>query len=270
MKHNFVKRTCLAACLLFLVWAVPCSAKMKFHKNPVIAHRGAWLHTGHPQNSLASFRAAATMGCHGSECDVWFTKEDSLVIFHDAKRNGKYIEESTFAELRQQPLANGERIPTMREYLAEAMKQKKTKLIIDVKTLVVNKPRTTELFHAVHRLVCEMGAEPWVEYLGGYLPAILEMQKETKLHIAYLGLWNKDLPECAPESVEKCGLRCLDYQDLQYAKHPEWLPIFRKKKLHLNVWTVDREQDMRYFLGEKFHYVTTNEPELLLKVSKKK
>lgn len=189
-----------------------------------------------------------------------------MVIFHDAKRNGKYIEDYTFEELRQTPLANGEKIPTLREYIAEAKKQNRTKLIIDVKSLVVNESRTIELFRAVNKLVYEMKAQAWVEYLGGDLQAIVQMQKETKLHIAYLGNWNQDLPECAPESVKKNGLRCLDYQDQQYQKHPEWLPIFRKKGIHLNVWTVDNEKDMRYFLNEGFHYITTNEPELLLRI----
>lgn len=262
-----MKRTFLLACLSALVLAAPCSARPKFAKNPVIAHRGAWLNTGAPQNSLASFRAAADMGCHGSECDVWFTKDDSLVIFHDAKRNGKYIEDWTFAELRQTPLENGEPIPTLREYIAEAKRQTTTKLIIDVKTLRVNPSRTTELFRTVHALVKEMKAERWVEYLAGDLDAITAMQKETRLHIAYLGEWNKDLPTCAPESVKALHLRCIDYQDQQYRKHPDWLPVFRKRHLHLNVWTVDKEEDMRYFLDEGFHYITTNEPELLLKTS---
>lgn len=265
-----MRRSFFLACLAMFMLAIPCSARLKFEKNPVIAHRGAWLNTGLPQNSLASFRAAADMGCHGSECDVWFTKDDSLVIFHDAKRNGKFIEEWTFDELRRTPLENGEPIPTLLEYITEAKKQKGTKLIIDVKSLRVNPERTTELFRSVHDLVREMKAERWVEYLAGDLGAIIAMQKVTRLHIAYLGAWNKDLPECSPENVKALRLRCIDYQDQQYRKHPEWLPVFRKSGLHLNVWTVDKEEDMRYFLNEGFDYITTNEPELLLNVTGKR
>ena len=108
--------------VLFL--AIACGwASAGWNKNPVIAHRGAWKNTGCPQNSLASFRAAAAMGCHGSECDVWLTPDDSLVVFHDSRRNGKLIEETPYAELRAKPLSNGEPIPTLREYLTEVMKQ---------------------------------------------------------------------------------------------------------------------------------------------------
>lgn len=263
-----MRSSIVIACLAALVLTAPCSARLKFEKNPVIAHRGAWLNTGLPQNSLASFRAAAEMGCHGSECDVWFTKDDSLVIFHDAKRDGKFIEEWTFEELRQVPLENGELIPTLREYITEAKKQKGTKLIIDIKSLRVHPERTTVLFRTVHDLVREMKAERWVEYLAGDLDAITTMQKVTCVHIAYLGAWNKDLTECAPENVKALHLRCIDYQDQQYRKHPEWLPLFRKRGVHLNVWTVDKEEDMCYFLDEGFDYITTNEPELLLEVCK--
>ena len=61
--------------LLSALTVMSCSAP-EFHDNHVIAHRGAWKETGLPQNSLASFKAAAEMGCHGSECDVWLTIDD--------------------------------------------------------------------------------------------------------------------------------------------------------------------------------------------------
>ena len=258
MKH-------LYTLLLFLALAC-CTASAQWNRNPVISHRGAWKNTGNPQNSLASFRDAARMGCHGSECDVWFTKEDSLVIFHDSRRNGKLIEETPFAELRAERLSNGEVIPTLREYVTEAMKQRKTKLIIDIKTLVNDKPRTVELARTVHSLVGEMGAEAWVEYLVGYIPAGSALADISDLPIAYLGKWQQDDPEAVPENIRSAGLRCVDYQDQQYDRHPEWLPVFKRMNTHLNVWTVNDEQEMVRFLLWGFNYITTDEPERLLQV----
>ena len=237
-----------------------------WNKNPVISHRGAWKNTGNPQNSLASFRDAARMGCHGSECDVRFSKEDSLVIFHDGRRNGKLIEETPFSELRATRLSNGEVMPTLREYITEAMKQKKTKLIIDIKTLSNDKQRTVELARAVNSLVVEMGAEAWVEYLVGYVPAGVALVETTDLPVAYLGQWMQDDPDAAPERISSIGLRCVDFQDQQYHRHPEWIPVFKRMKTHLNVWTVNEEQEMIYFLTQGFNYITSDEPERLLKV----
>ena len=84
--------------LVILMTLMSCTST-QFHDNHVIAHRGAWKDTGLPQNSLASFRAAAEMGCHGSECDVWLSADDSLVVYHDAERGGKRIDEMTYAEV---------------------------------------------------------------------------------------------------------------------------------------------------------------------------
>ena len=69
--------------LLFaLLFMASCKAPVapEFHDNPVISHRGAWKETGHPQNSLASFKAAAELGCHGSECDVWTINTEESTI----------------------------------------------------------------------------------------------------------------------------------------------------------------------------------------------
>ena len=251
--------------LLFLFLACG-NVHAGWNKNPVISHRGAWKNTGNPQNSLASFRDAARIGCHGSECDVWFTQEDSLVIFHDARRNGKLIEETPFAEIRAQKLSNGEVVPTLQEYLTEAMKQKKTKLIIDIKTFVTDKPRTVALARAVHALVEKMGAEDWVEYLIGYIPAGVALREITDLPVAYLGKWKQDDPDASPDNIRATGLPCIDFQDQQYDRRPEWLPVFKEMGLHLNVWTVNNEEDMDRFLRQGFNYITTDEPERLLKL----
>ena len=120
--------------LLSIVCAATVSAQ-NFRENIVISHRGAWKNTGHPQNSLASFRAAAEMGCHGSECDVHLTVDDSLVVTHDPTYNDLVIENATYADLIKKPLKNGEKLPTLREYIAFVKKQTGTKLIIDVKKI---------------------------------------------------------------------------------------------------------------------------------------
>ncbi|MGS0526376.1 hypothetical protein ACU8V7_15580 [Zobellia nedashkovskayae] len=41
----------------------------------------------------------------------------------------------------------------------------------------------------------------------------------------------------------------------------------KKNKIALNAWTVNEEDDMEWFLKNDFDFITTNEPELLLKIS---
>ena len=183
-----------------------------FHDNGVIAHRGAWKNTGHPQNTTASFRAAAEMGCHGSECDVHLTLDDSLVVYHDLSHKGMLIEKTLYADLVNVPLKD-----------------------------------------------CS------------HLPADVALREVTSAPVAYLGRWMTELPEMHPDTISRRGIRYLDYQDVQYKKRPEWVERFKREGIHLNVWTVNDEADMDFFLDQKFNYITTDYPEMLLqKIAKRK
>ena len=46
------------------------------------AHRGLWSADGHPENSLAAFKAAAEAGL-GIEYDVRPSKSGEVMVFHD-------------------------------------------------------------------------------------------------------------------------------------------------------------------------------------------
>lgn len=243
--------------------------EFNFHDNGVISHRGAWKNTNQSQNSLGSLREAIKLNCTGSELDVQLTADDSLVVYHDLHHHKMIIDSTTYAQLQTIPLGNGEKVPTLREYLTEGMKQKQTKLILDIKT-PKNKARTLAIATKALALVKELGCEPWVEFLGSDLPALAYLRANSDLPVAYLGLWRKEIPEMHPDSIAKMGFKNLDYQDMHYKNNPEWIDIFKKAGIHLNVWTVNAEEDMEWFLNKQFDYITTDEPELLLsKINKK-
>ena len=248
--------------LLSIVCAATVSAQ-NFRENIVISHRGAWKNTGHPQNSLASFRAAAEMGCHGSECDVHLTVDDSLVVTHDPTYNGLEIKDAKYADLIKKPLKNGEKLPTLREYIAFVKKQTGTKLIIDVKKIGTDE-HCIAIGEATAKLVKEMEAEPWVEYLVAHLPTGEAIRKISSCPIAYLGRWRNELPNMHPDTIQLKGVTAVDYQDIHYQNHPDWIDTFRKRGVHLNAWTINSEEDMTWFLDRKFDYITTDNPERLL------
>ena len=68
-----------------------------------------------PDNSLASLRYAIGQGCYGSECDIYWTKDDNVVVAHadgQCRINGMHPWEHTLAELRAGGgLSNGEQLP---------------------------------------------------------------------------------------------------------------------------------------------------------------
>ena len=238
--------------------------EFNFYENGVIAHRGAWKNTGETENSLGSLREAIKLNCTGSEFDIHLTADDSLVVYHNQKHHNMVIDSTNYEQLTSILLDNGEKLPTAREYLMEGMKQKQTKLIIDIK-VPQNKSRTKQIAIKALALVKELGAEPWVEFLGSDIPSLEYLRINSDLPVAYLGLWLKEIPEMHPDSVAKMDFKYIDYQDMHYKEHPEWIDIFKEAGVHLNVWVVNTEEDMNWFIEKQFDYITTNEPELLLK-----
>ena len=88
------------------------------------AHRGLFDNNSDaPENSIAAFKKAVDAG-YGIELDVQLSKDNKLVVFHDATLNrmcgidGK-VWEYTLEELKQfRLLGSNEQIPTFEEFLA--------------------------------------------------------------------------------------------------------------------------------------------------------
>jgi glycerophosphoryl diester phosphodiesterase len=102
----------------------------------IAAHRGA--HNDCPENSIPSFKKGIELGIDIIELDIRHTKDDSLVIMHDAtvdrttNGTGK-ISDLTFEEIRQLRLKyngqlTGEKVPT----LEEALNMTKGKILVDL------------------------------------------------------------------------------------------------------------------------------------------
>lgn len=233
----------------------------QFNQNQAIAHRGAWKVEGLPQNSIASLQRAVELGCAGSEFDVHLTKDGVLVVNHDNDFYGIDIATATYAELLAKKHPNGESIPTAEAYLREGMKQKKTKLIYELKTSKLGKERTLHSADLAVQLVKKLGAEEWVEYIAFDYDAckrIAELDPKAKVY--YL---NGDK---SPAEVKKDGLFGLDYHFNVFHKNPTWIREAHDLGLVVNAWTVDTKEEMTNLLNQNVEFITTNEPALLLDV----
>ena len=73
----------------------------------VIAHRGA--SRDYPANSLAAFARAIDLGADMVELDVRRTRDDVLVVQHDARHRGLPISRWTHAQLCSRPRRDGKR-----------------------------------------------------------------------------------------------------------------------------------------------------------------
>jgi len=245
--------------LVYLLFAV--NGFAQFNKNIVIAHRGAWKQAGLPENSIAALNHAVALGCHGAEFDVHLTKDGVIVVNHDDNFYGIAIEKSTYADLLTKQHPNGEKIPTLEAYLREGMRQKKTKLILEIKTSAISPERSLELTAKCVALVKKLKAEKWVEYICfSYDVGKKIHELNPKAKVAYL------TGDVAPDIAKKDGYTGLDYHFSVYKEHPTWIKEAKALGLTVNAWTVNDKPEMQNLINQNVEYITTNEPELLFEV----
>ena len=231
----------------------------KFASNPVVAHRGAFKKKQLPENSIAALKEAIRLQCTGSEFDVRMTLDDSLIINHDPHYNKLDIEKTDFATLAQTRLSNGERLPTLREYLVAGLdNNNSTRLVLEIKPSAT-KERGRLIAERVLQMVRELNAETMTVYISfdyDILKRLLEL--DPKVSTQYL---NGDK---TPDELKKDGIAGADYNISVFRKNPEWVGALRKNKLILNAWTVNDTATIDWLYNNGFHFVTTNEPELAL------
>ena len=249
---------------LFILAIFVQMASLSSAQTKVVAHRGAWKNTGAPENSIASLKAAIKMGCDGSEFDVHMSADSVLFINHDAHIQTLPIETTSSTILSALKLTNGEAFPTLKEYLKEGIKQKKTRLVLEIKPSAVSKERGIALAHKVVEMVNSMKAAPKVDYISFDYEICKEITKiAPKATVQYL---NGDK---TPDELIADGIHGLDYYINILEKNPTWVKEANSKKLITNAWTVNDEKSMDWLIGEGIGLITTNEPELLLKKLKK-
>lgn len=258
ISNDMMKKLIFSAALLLAGGAVAAQPK-------VIAHRGYWTAPESAQNSLASFTKADAVGVYGSEIDVWLTADNKLIVNHDRKYKGTDIdmEKSTAKEITAIVLPNGENIPTFDAYLKLVASKPDTRLILEMKSLS-DYNREDLAAKKIVRALKKYKVLERTDIIAFSINACLAFKKllpDTRIY--YL---NGDLP---PKSIKKLGLAGIDYSMGVLRKHPQWVKEAHELGLEVNVWTVDSEEDMKYFIGLGVDYITTDYPERLQALLKK-
>ena len=220
----------------------------------VIAHRGFWDKAGSAQNSRSSLQNAFDAKCYGSEIDVWITTDGHVMVNHDATLNGVEIQKSTYAQVKNLKLSNGESIPELKEFLEMLAKEDSTKLIIEIKTHSDERRGIAAVDSAVKQ-VKDRGLQDKVEYIAFSLNLCRELVKQDpSAHVAYL---NGDI---APKTLYEYGIMGLDYTAKSYRNNPSWATDARKLGMTTNVWTINDAATMIEMTNMGIDFVTTNAP----------
>ena len=220
----------------------------------VIAHRGYWDCEGSAQNSIASLQKAQELCIYGSEFDVWITSDGVLVVNHDADIGGLKIEDTPFAQLQDIRLKNGEKLPTLEAYLQQGKKDKKTKLILELKPHST-KDKEDRAVAAVVKMVEKFGVKKQTEYISFSLNICKEFVRlNPKAEVAYL---NGDL---SPQELKALKITGIDYNYTVLQRNKHWIEEAHKLKMIVNVWTVNDEAGMREMIAAGVDYITTDRP----------
>ena len=234
------------------------------HVTRAVAHRGYWTCEGSAQNSLTSLQKAYEAGCWGSELDIWLTADGELVVNHDAHTlDGLVIEKTDSKQLLKSKLKNGETLPSLEAYLDAGKSLAPMVLVLELKTQSTPE-RNAELARKVVDMVKDKGMEDQVEYIAFSNQVgteLIRLAPEAK--VAYL---NGDK---TPAELKELGYTGLDYAVGVLKKNDRWIDEAHRLGLTVNVWTVNKAEDLQYFIDRKADFITTNEPVLLLELLKR-
>jgi len=219
---------------------------MKTHN---IAHRG--LHTDNeivPENSLLAMRLAKESG-YAMEFDIHITKDDKIVVFHDADlvrmcNANVRVEESTYSDLKQyRLLSSPEKIPLLSDVLDCVNGH--TPLLIEIKNT-----------KHIDR-ICSITLETLKGYSGAYAiqsfnPKIVHWFTKNAPYIKR-GMVAYDMKDSSEPWVNKMIIRHMllsfwvkpDFINYEHLSLPlRKLSKLQKKGVTIIAWTVRTQEEL--------------------------
>lgn len=224
----------------------------------VVAHRG--FHSSSvSENSIAALQAAQDLGIYGSEFDVWITTDGVVVVNHNPSIPGDshVIQNSTYSEIKDVKLSNGEYVPTLEQYLRKGKEDKDMRLVLEIKSHD-SAAKNAACVQACVDMVKALGMEGQVDWIAFSLDnckMVKELLPDAK--VQYLS------GNLQPSVLHADGIDGIDYSASVLDSHPEWIGQARDLGMTVNVWTVNDVASMLKFAGLGVDFITTNNPDVL-------
>ena len=227
-----------------------------------IAHRGASGRGLAPENTLAAFEKALSIGVDMLEIDVRVTGDGQLIVLHDPSldrttdREG-IVREMVLEEIRQADAGDGERVPILREVFDLARHQ--APILLEIKSdfiaeLVVQAIAEAEFSEQVVVQSFNPQTVERVRRLAPHLPASLLIGE-------------------LPTTPSRFRARRLVSQALEIGANtlsiwhatltPSLIEEMRKRGIAVWAWTVDEEIAMRDLAMMGVQGLVTNYPDVL-------
>jgi glycerophosphoryl diester phosphodiesterase len=217
-----------------------------------IGHRGARAYE--PENTLRSFKKALEIGVDAVELDVRKTKDNQLVVIHDADvkktTNGKgLVSELTLKEIKGFSTEKGEKIPTLKETLD--FLDKKAKILIELKEAGFEEN--------VLSLVHEKGLQKnvvIVSFLEDALRKVRELDKDVETGLIY----------AKHKNPLKAALELKAQYLVAFYKftHTTNIQKAHENGLKVIVWTVNAPEEVAEYMKKGVDGIASDKPDILI------
>ncbi len=225
----------------------------------IVAHRGYWTAPGSAQNSIRSLVKADSVGADATEFDVYMTSDDVLVLNHDGLINGHWVTSTPSSIICEQTLENGEKLPTLRQFL-DVAKDLKIDLVLEIKGHSTPE-RERQVAKACVDMINEYGLSDRTQYISFSTVVCEELPKHTDRPVSHL--WGE---KSTPEEIKGYNADGCDYSYPYWEANPDVFKKCKEMGLITNIWTVDDETRMVNAFKDGYDYLTTNYPEMGLKL----
>ena len=216
-----------------------------------IGHRGAKAYE--PENTLRSFKKALEIGVNAVEFDVRKTKDNQLVVIHDAEvkrtTDGKgLVSELTLKEIKEFSAEKGEKIPTLKEALD--FLGKKVKILIELKETGIEKQ--------VLAAVREKGLRKnviIVSFIEEALRKVRELDKEVETGLIYVKHKNPIKAALALKTSYMLPLYRFTHTANVQKAHENGLKVI--------VWTVNKPEEVKEYMKKGVDGIASDKPDIL-------
>jgi len=232
------------------------------------AHRGASAY--YPENTMLSFGKALEMGATGIETDVQLTKDGVLVLIHDETlnrtTNGEgLVKDYTYKELSELDAGSwmgeefkGIKIPRVEELIYLTL-DKNIIINFEIKNGIIKYEHIEQMLidliykHKINRKVI-------LSSFNHY--SIVECNKISKgINTGILYMEGIYKPYNYAQTVGASSIHPY-FQSI----NEQVIKETQKHRTQINVFTVDDDEDMKFFLKMKVNGIITNYPDLLHKL----
>jgi glycerophosphoryl diester phosphodiesterase len=220
-----------------------------------IGHRGARAYA--PENTIKSFKKAIELGVNAIEFDIRKTKDNQLIVIHDAdvKRttNGKgLVSELTLEEIKGLKTEENEKLPTLNEALD--FLDRKVNVLIELKESGLEE----QTIEAVASRKLEQNVII-VSFLEDALKKIRELNKDAQTGLIY----------ARHKNPIKAALELKANYLLSFYKftHTSNVQQAHGKGLKIIVWTVNTPEEVAEYKKKGVDGIASDKPDILIEES---